>query len=81
MKFVNGQWVGDPPASRLHEILESGQAPSGKVAEDWAAENGGKGRYIGQMADKVNDPNAYFTDKQSLTDAAHKRGFDTEPIG
>lgn len=53
--------------------------PGGVVKDSgWESENGGRGRYIGQMADRQpwgkNDPNAYCRSRCDLKEKAKRRG-------
>jgi putative FmdB family regulatory protein len=46
-----------------------------KMDCDWRSENGGKGRYISQMAEKQGDPNAYFRSRKDVHKACSKKGW------
>lgn len=79
--FIPGAgWTGGEPASKLRSILDSGVCPGVAMDCDWSGENGGRGRYIGQMADKVNDPKAYFRSRREVEDTASRRGFTTQRL-
>lgn len=41
----------------------------------WEQENGGRGRYISQLAEKQGDPNAYCRSKESVREKAKIAGF------
>jgi putative FmdB family regulatory protein len=44
-------------------------------AEDWSQENGGKGRYISQMASKQDDPNAFFQSRKDVHKECASKGW------
>jgi hypothetical protein len=44
----------------------------------WGSENGGRGRYISQMADKPNDPKAYYKSQSEVAESCKRRGFSYE---
>ena len=58
---------------------ENGNMPAVRMGTtSWQNENGGKGRYISQMADKPNDPKAYFRSRSDVEEACRRRGLTYE---
>jgi len=66
-------WVTPAPNYKKQECA-SVQPDHG----DFSMENKGKGRYNPQLAERPNDPNAYFTSVGNVREAAKRRGFSTE---
>jgi putative FmdB family regulatory protein len=58
------------------------QAPRvrGDIA-DWGTENGGKGRYCPQLAEKPNDPRAFAQSRHDLIDKGKRRGWSVDKDG
>ena len=52
----------------------------GSSLADWSSENGGKGRYIAQLAEGANDPKAHFQSVEHASEVAKKRGLKVEKI-
>lgn len=46
----------------------------------WSSENNGRGRYIGQLADKVDDPKAYCKSVDHAMEKAKRRGFEAKRL-
>ena len=52
----------------------------GSTLQDWGTENGGKGRYISQLADEAHDKRAYARSPKEAMEKAKKRGFKAERV-
>lgn len=79
--FFNGREVPEAEyrrrnPSRFHEIATSGQLPFSRPRDSgWEAENGGRGRYIGQLG-KITDPKCYHRSVTSAKEEARRQGFE-----
>ena len=51
------------------------QFPGFRRVHNWADENNGKGRYIGQMADCIDDPKAYYRSRDEVVEDCKKKGY------
>lgn len=45
---------------------------------DWSSEEGGKGRYISQIADRPGDPKAWCKNQKEAMDKAKRKGHTVE---
>lgn len=45
---------------------------------DWSHENGGRGRYCGQVAKERQDPNGFCTSKRQLIEKGKRMGLEPE---
>lgn len=79
--FINGAEVDE--ATYLDARTKNRQngkrfrPPNFTLAPDffWHRENNGKGRHIGQLDEKPNDPDAYCTSRRELIEKAKRKGF------
>lgn len=63
-------------AAKLGRVKAGACTPRDET--DWRRENGGKGRYCGQLGEHVNDERAYFPTKAAMVEAAKHRGLKQE---
>lgn len=66
------------PQCGVRKITKLISLPSFRMDHDWSAENGGKGRYISQVAERQNDPNAYFRSQREALEYVNKHGGTAE---
>lgn len=57
------------------KIISSAVAIKPPVDSGWEAENGGRGRYIPQMAKSPNDPRAYARSQNDAIEKAKRLGY------
>lgn len=60
---------------KVDRVFSTGVAFMAAKDSGWESENGGRGRFIAQIANDVNDPGAYCRSRAEIVEKGKQRGF------